>query len=1327
MVRKQVLKRASYIGTALMLVLAAAPIIPVSAASADHCATRAYGRWLLDDDNLYSYLNNNGEASLCTNISSQLGIGVSRSAVLDLNGHTYSGNLTSFRGNITILGDENGKIDGDLNAWGGSFTIYGGTYTSNPTQYVADGYYAKPVGRTWVVMPEKKVVANDVVIPVNGVADLYTVTPAGASTYVVSNAAGATVSDALRVDVAEENGVTKGTVTGLVAGEYSVALRTETNDTANASVKVFDYTPVSDMVLPKGASQNIGLTTTGADVAWEVIESSNPAVATVENGKVNALASGKTTMTVRFADTLSTTFTFDVYVYDFDAEDNLPLLIKKGSNAVVSTDSYWDVTASPDNAVASTVKGGEGKFTVNGLSVGETEFTFSSTVNGTPLSKKIKVYVYDVEKDEVWVEKGQTINYDGIKLGSNDVTVEVVSGDAEIANVATTVYNIEGKSAGDVTLTYKLKVSTRIVEIPVTVHVYSVNAKTSATIVEGTEVDFANAAIATIENPGAVTVKIKEGSKYISADTTANGKLTTNAKGTAIIEFYAGETKVGETEIKVYALQDLRDIVLSITGTGANLSEVINKLDDVNLPEYRINIADNSVASVRNENEWSWRDWAWHTTGHRISARGAGKTTATVTYTDSLGETTQTFDVLVSDYATRDVRGNHDVAQGGEVKFMISELYDQNSVTYADDLGFEISNDERGEYAVRVPANMAGGEYVLEFTDTVGGKEIAKQNVTIRVHEITVSEDELYIKKDGEAGKVTVNEANGFASICENVWHSDFLWWGHYEYECNVEVRDASGAISDGLTVNATEGSDEYKIVVNEAGEYTVIFGDGVASKAITVYAIDFTVEKTEYHLVKGDNAPKLVKAINKYWNETNKGNTTGFMVTKDTDTDTDYYFWSTDAEAGKYTLTFYAKIGDKIVDEKTVDVYIYEMVKPVRHNYYGATGTTFNVEVGDKNPAAHTETSVDGPAGGLVIMGNRVVALRPGTYTVTYTDYMADGGKVGEYVATFTVFNVEREVVTVARGESVELTPHTDWSTDKATDRTSGHDLAIENENVMFVTNEDTELGVHNVVLGHDFGRGKREVVKEVTVVVYSVEADAETDPEGVTADTLKEYIENMFNDSSSWEEFVEKMQKAQELFGEGFDAFWSVANVSGAVLGGDEINTRVEVTALEEDEVDEALIETMNSMDVDAVEYYDVSVWMSRNGYDFGRMHQLNGKITVALAEVTDPETGYSRQYIVVRQHEGEEPEVLVEGVDFYVKDGVLYVISDKFSTFAVAYMDTLLPVVTSTTYSVKAPDTGEATEVDGGASASLSVAVIAAIAAVTLAGAAVIAKRR
>ena len=110
------------------------------------------------------------------------------------------------------------------------------------------------------------------------------------------------------------------------------------------------------------------------------------------------------------------------------------------------------------------------------------------------------------------------------------------------------------------------------------------------------------------------------------------------------------------------------------------------------------------------------------------------------------------------------------------------------------------------------------------------------------------------------------------------------------------------------------------------------------------------------------------------------------------------------------------------------------------------------------------------------------------------------------------------------------------------------------------------------------------------------------------------------------------------------------------------------------------------------------------------------------MALTKVTDPETGYTRQYIVVREHNGEI-ETLEEGVDFYIEDGVLYVISDKFSTYAVAYKDTQIPVV----YTVTAPDTGANTTTENGASANVSVAVVVAMAAIVLAGAAVFAKRK
>lgn len=412
---------------------------------------------------------------------------------------------------------------------------------------------------------------------------------------------------------------------------------------------------------------------------------------------------------------------------------------------------------------------------------------------------------------------------------------------------------------------------------------------------------------------------------------------------------------------------------------------------------------------------------------------------------------------------------------------------------------------------------------------------------------------------------------------------------------------------------------------------------------------------------------------------------------------------------------------------EKTVGVHVYEVETPIHHHYYGATGEVFEVHVGDKNTNAYTVARVDKM--GMMVMGDRAVAFMPGVYTVTYTDYMANGEKVGEYTAEFTVFRVERETVVVARGETKYLDGHSEWGTTSAKDETTGHHVHVNrNGKVVFATDQETALGVHEVTMKHSFGRDAREIVKRVTVVVYEVTADSETDPEGITADTLKDYIEGMFTQPTSWEEMIAKMQQAQDLFGTGFESVWSVMGVSGAVMNGSEMATRVEVTELEEVDVDENLISAVEALNVDNVEYYDVSVWMSRDGYDFGRLHQLSNKITVALTTVTDPESGYARKYIVVRQHEGEEPEVLVEGVDFYIEDGVLYVISDKFSTFAVAYQDTMIPAYGSVTYTVKAPETGEST-IEGSSANdnSMIMAIVTMIAVITIAGVAVFTKRR
>ena len=590
------------------------------------------------------------------------------------------------------------------------------------------------------------------------------------------------------------------------------------------------------------------------------------------------------------------------------------------------------------------------------------------------------------------------------------------------------------------------------------------------------------------------------------------------------------------------------------------------------------------------------------------------------------------------------------------------------------------------------------------------GRRTARTTITVKVNavlsEITLANDEITVY-EGDTAQIEIADVKD-----ESI--RDQIRWHYEDYDRSIISVSRTGEITplrDGeteVTVRAAFTSPLGKRYVARATAKVIAKSK---LESITVEDINVKVgERADINITvdADDIAPRYTY---EYGDNTIARNSRSGGVRA--------------LKAGDTELTVTARHFGKTVTTTAV-VHVYEMEAPSHHHYYGATGEVFDVHVGDKNTNAYTVAHADKM--GMIIMGDRAVAFMPGVYTVTYTDYMANGEIVGEYTAEFTVFRVERETVVVARGETKELDGHSEWSTTSAKDETTGHHVQVNGEGkVIFATNEETALGVHNVTMKHMFRYDAREIVKEVTVVVYDVTADPESDPEGVTEETLKEYIEGMFSNVTSMEDLMERMEEARALFGDGWEGLWSVMGVSGAVLNGSEITTRVEVTELEEADVDETLASAVEALNVDNVEYYDVSVWMSRDGYDFGRLHQLNNKITVALTTVTDPESGYTRKYIVVRQHEGEEPEVLVEGVDFYIEDGVLYVISDRFSTFAVAYQDTMIPAYGSVTYTVKAPETGSNASETGGASANMAVAVAAAVAAVTLAGAIIFAKRR
>lgn len=398
-----------------------------------------------------------------------------------------------------------------------------------------------------------------------------------------------------------------------------------------------------------------------------------------------------------------------------------------------------------------------------------------------------------------------------------------------------------------------------------------------------------------------------------------------------------------------------------------------------------------------------------------------------------------------------------------------------------------------------------------------------------------------------------------------------------------------------------------------------------------------------------------------------------------------------------------------------------------------------------------------------------KYVPEEEGKYTVRIENLSAKGHDFREVEkGEFYVVAREYDFKLVRTGTVLEITSDSIWSVDSARDSYNPESLTVEDGKVVLDTS-DMQLGVRTVTLYHKFDKGQKEALKRVAIAIYDTAPESTPKNNIVIDDTLDDLfgkVEKLTNDPETlseleqkvWEAIMEAMAsgeevdfetitniangilgenaafgKAQEMFGSEWQTV--IGDLNEAVAYGDVIRTRVNVEEITpETDVEAAILKVLNPYGVDSIDYYDVTVEMyvtyegegGEEEYSLGLVHKLNGAITVALAKTTDPETGYTRTYYVLRMHDGEEPEVLVEGRDFYIEDGVIYVISDKFSTYAVAYKDTLIPETTVTT-SVTSPDTGASTSEGASASSNALVMLMAVMTAITLAGAAKIATYR
>ena len=1086
-----------------------------------------------------------------------------------------------------------------------------------------------------------------------------------------------------------------------------------------------------------------------------------------------------------------------------------------------------------------------------------------------------KTMLFDAyEAEEVgtkWVEQGSAVdvdvdvvldNYNNTERTVLDVYLADETGarSEEVATIAKggDTYKVTGVADGQAKIMAKISLksdesNSKTIELG-TVNVYSFSAASEVTIPVGTEVNLADGVISQIGNPGTVTVELSGDAATLSGATattaTAEGTLTATDAGNATLTFKVGETVLGTTTVKVYELPELEDIILQSHDSDGILSTsaTFPKLEGTNLPEYTVVTTSPQLINISNNSDGSKTIRTMRRFQH------SGNATVYVYYNDSLGTTYDMFNVTVSKFVNG-AENTYNVARGDEVEFRMRESNSLGEVSCEIDgeacdesTAFDVTEND-GQYTVEAKETATAGEHTLAFVDKFGNVVAGNAEVKIRVHEVTVLDENgadvenVYVVRNGDAAELTVKEAN------------DYGWIGYV-------VRDENGQRSHGK-VSVSQSGDDVTISLNNrddvAGYYTIEFqncnsmlyshycANPIASKTVNVYAIDFVVDVMEYHVNNNDTSEHLINAINRFWGENGLGGTdygdvehldgrasSRFRVTSAADgsvTEGDGYNFRIrhgGAAADHYTLELYALVNGEVRDTKTVDIYVYDMSHPSADTYYGEVSnggeyTFTGIDVDDDlnaiipDQATITATASDAENATVDVANGTVTVKRPGQYTVEYQDVMKNGEVADTWTATFNVYGLSAEVeddvlnlnadetygwtidlaqtygsvrttitrrgptgspsrtvlrdetrydgagtgaeehsfdpaqygegkytirienrsvgrhglapivyeatfyviareydfVVVPQGREVEITSGSRWSVDDAEEYFTGDaNLTIDGETVTLDTTE-LPLGITWVDVRHEFGGGQRETLKFVNVIVYKVTPDETTDPEEVTKDTIEALIDELLGSDV---DDAETLARLEEVLGGEWVS--TLGRLETAILLGEEINTRVQVTDLNEDEVEEEMIEAVSALGAEHADYYDVSVLMETNGIEIGKLHKLNGKITVALATVSDPADGYTRQYFVLRDHNGTVT-VLEEGVDFYIENGVLYVISDEFSTYAVAYKDTLLP---------KSPDTGEETAVEGGAaSVSLSTAIVVTLAALTVAGALIFAKRK
>lgn len=305
-------------------------------------------------------------------------------------------------------------------------------------------------------------------------------------------------------------------------------------------------------------------------------------------------------------------------------------------------------------------------------------------------------------------------------------------------------------------------------------------------------------------------------------------------------------------------------------------------------------------------------------------------------------------------------------------------------------------------------------------------------------------------------------------------------------------------------------------------------------------------------------------------------------------------------------------------------------------------------------------------------------VSIAGGTFSSDVTTYVAEGYKTYlvdknyKVVPETTDIELSDKNINIAKGNAVTLTAtlKPEGAIDEIRWSSSDSKVATVDAN-----GKVTAIGAGKATITAK--AGNQTATCEVTV--YEVESDVEV-PVIDTSKPIDEVTvgindeESQKNISDTLTSIVDDITNGKEVTSVNDE---TVKNIKKALDDGQVISTEVQVTSVEETEVnaqDKKVLEDHIDENVNIAQYLDINILVKADDQVIGEINQLNKEITFTVA-IPEDLMKDGRTFYIIRVHDGKAE--ILETVEN--EDGTLTFKTDKFSTYALAYKDAQEPTKT------------------------------------------------